>query len=173
MATDDLVRLLEVYINQWLQENFGETFDRVIENGQGTMKHKAKRTIVLTCLYMLDVDQFTIAKLMNVVPGTIKTWYKNRDLTTTAAALDMYSYVADKVSSFFEEQLLDAKAAHSRLRAVAHDHNLSFINSSVTQFNNTADEIYGYYVKRLRNATDSFGQPVKVKHPIRIAHVNQ
>lgn len=173
MVVDDLMRLLEIQISAWLQENFGETLDCVVENGQGSTKHKSKRIMVLTCLYMLDVDPVDIARVLRVHVSTIKSWYKSRDAAITAAALDMYAFVAGRVSDFFEGKLLDARAAHNRLRATAYDNNLAFANPSVSQFDNTADEIFGYYVKRLRNVADNFSRPVQVKQPTGVIYANQ
>lgn len=173
MVVDDLMRLLEIQISAWLQENFGETLDCVVENGQGSTKHKSKRIMVLTCLYMLDVDPIDIARILRVHVSTVKAWYKSRDAAITAAALDMYAFVAGRVSDFFEGKLLDARAAHNRLRAAAYDNNLAFVNPSVSQFDNTADEIFGYYVKRLRNVADNFSRPVQVKQPTGVIYANQ
>lgn len=173
MVVDDLMRLLEIQISAWLQENFGETLDCVVENGQGSTKYKSKRIMVLTCLYMLDVDPVDIARILRVHVSTIKSWYKSRDVAITAAALDMYAFVAGRVSDFFEEKLLNARATHNRLRATAYDNNLAFANPSVSQFDNTADEIFGYYVKRLRNVADNFSRPVQVKQPTGVIYANQ
>ena len=172
MVVDDLMRLLEIQISTWLQENFGETLDCVVENGQGSTKHKSKRIMVLTCLYMLDIDPIDIARILRVHVSTVKAWYKGRDTATTAAALDMYSFVAGKVSDFFEEKLVSARAAHNRLRAVAYDNDLAFMKTNVSQFDNTADEIFGYHVKRLRNAADNFNKPVQVKRLAGVIYAN-